>query len=183
MPNKKESLSTILKKRKSVLFLSSFILIFPMFAFASAGNNISGYHLVEFVIVTVVIVVMFFLFALINKNHIRRIKNNKKLFLFGIIPCLITVALTLAVSIVSFLCVFRISFGTLSYLIMNFFNWILGALFIYSVSVILVGIYFIFKRNKDMGYGFLKLGVSIFGACLVICGVIMIISSGPATYM
>ena len=180
---KKEFLLSIFKERKLILFLSVFISFFPILVFASAGDNISGYHLVGFVIVGTILAVMLFLFVLINKKHIRKIKNNKKLFLFGIIPCLITTVLVLVASIISFLRVFRISFDTLSYLIMNFVNWTLGALFLYSILVVLVGIYFIFKKNKDMSYGFLKLGISIFGACLVIYGIIVMISSGPADYM
>ena len=180
---KKEPLSIVFKKRKLILFFSTCALFFPMFAFASAGGNISGYHLVEFVIVTTISIVTLFLFTLINKKHIRKIKNNKKLFLFGIVPCLTTAALILVVSIVSFLCVFKISFGALSYLIMNFLNWTLGALLIYSVLLILVGIYFIFKKNKNMSHGFLKLGISTFGACLVVYGVIAMIGSTPTTYI
>ena len=182
---KKELLSSIFKKRKFALFFSAFILVFLMFAFASAGGNIFIYYLVKFATGIAILIIMFFLFALINKNHIRKIKNNKKLFLFGIIPFLITAVLIIAVSIVSFLCVSRtsLSLGTLNDLIRNFFNWTLGALLIYSILIVLVGIYFIFKKNKDMGYGFLKLGISTFGAFWIVRVVINMIGSGPADYM
>lgn len=185
---KKESLLNIFKGRRFVLFFSAFTLIFSMFVFASAGGNISKYYLeilliavgVAILIIGVAIfIIVLFLFVSINKNHIRKIKNNKKLFLFGIIPFLITAVLILVVSIVSFLRVFRMSLNP----VMNFFNWTLGVLFIYSALIVSVGIYFIFKKNKNIGYGFLKLGVSTFGICWVIYEVIRVLVTGPADYI
>ncbi|MCK4265631.1 hypothetical protein KAW80_04715, partial [Candidatus Babeliales bacterium] len=122
---KKEFLLNIFKERKFVLFFSIFVLIFSIltFTFASAGDNTFKYYLIKFSVVFAILVGVLFLFILINKKYIRKIKNNKKLFLFGIIPFLIAVALILLIFIVSFLCVLKMSLDPLSYSIMNFFNW------------------------------------------------------------
>ena len=178
---KKEKETTLNMSKKCVLFLSVFILIFPMLAFAST-NETFEYYLVKFGRGIVILIIMFFLFTLINKNHIRKIKNNKKLFLFGIVPCLIIAVIVLVISIVGFLCVSETSLSPIMYFL-NLINWTLGVLFIYSVLIVLTGIYFIFKKNKNMGYSFLKLGVSTFGACLVMYRIIVMISSGHTDYI
>ena len=188
MKKETQTISNIFKERKFVLFLSVLALIFPMFVFASTSGNILEKFAIAIGIAILIsgiaiFIIVLFLFVLINKNYIRKIKNNKKLFLFGIIPFLITAVLILLVSVVSFLRVFKMSLYTLSFPIMDFFNWTLGTLLIYSVLIVLVGVYFIFKKNKNIGYGFFKLGVSTFGVCWVIYGVFRILVTGPADYM
>ena len=165
------------------MFFSAFTLILFIFVFAGAGGNISECYLEKFAVGIIILIVMLVLFVLINKNHIRKIKNNKKLFLFGIIPFLIIMALILSVFIMGFLSVFGISLDALEHLIINFFYWTLDVLFIYSVLIVLVGIYFISKKNKNIGYGFLKLGISALGAFLIVCGVMTMITTGPIDLM